>query len=231
MRAVPERSQGATGDIRILVVEDDRETADMLSELLADEGYVVDVARDGQHGLHLALSRHHQIMVIDRGLPGIDGMDLVVRLRRVGVVARVLVLTALGGLADRIEGLDAGADDYLAKPFEVDELLARIRALHRRHLDDAVLLPVGTGALDLSRHEFVLSMGVRVGLSGREFELLRLLAASPRTIYRRSDLRARLFADTSAESIVDTYVYHLRRKLGKDVVRTVHGLGYQLGAV
>jgi two-component system response regulator QseB len=228
---VPERSPRATGDIRLLLVEDDRETADMLRELFADEGYRVDLARDGQQGLHLALSRSHQLMVVDRGLPGIDGMDLIVRLRRVGVVARILVLTAQGALADRIAGLDSGADDYLGKPFEVDELLARVRALHRRHLDEAEVLPVGAGELDLVRHEFVLAMGARVGLSGREFELLRLLAASPRTIYRRADLRARLFADTSAESIVDTYVYHLRRKLGRDVVRTVHGLGYQLGAV
>jgi two-component system response regulator QseB len=228
---VPERSPRATGDTHLLLVEDDRETADMLSELFADEGYRVDLARDGQQGLHLALSRIHQLMVVDRGLPGIDGMDLVVRLRRVGVAARILVLTAQGALADRIEGLDAGADDYLAKPFEVDELLARVRALHRRHLDEAEILPVGTGELDLVRHEFVPASGARVGLSGREFELLRLLATSPRTIYRRADLRARLFADTSAESIVDTYVYHLRRKLGRDVIRTVHGLGYQLGAV
>lgn len=231
MRAVPERSPFATGDIHLLLVEDDRETADMLSDLFADEGYRVDVARDGQQGLHLALSRSHQLMVIDRGLPGIDGMDLVVRLRRVGIGARILVLTAQGALADRIEGLDAGADDYLAKPFEVDELLARVRALHRRHLDDAEVLPVGAGELDLVRHEVVLAMGERIVLSGREFELLRLLAVSPRTIHRRADLRARLFADTSAESIVDTYVYHLRRKLGRNVVRTVHGLGYQLGAV
>jgi two-component system response regulator QseB len=106
-----------------------------------------------------------------------------------------------------------------------------VRALHRRHLDEAELLPVGAGALDLRRHEVVLTAGERVVLSGREFELLRLLAASPKTIYRRDDLRARLFADTSADSIVDTYVYHLRRKLGRSVVRTVHGLGYQMGAV
>jgi two-component system response regulator QseB len=217
--------------VRLLLVEDDQETADMLAELFGDEGYHVDVAGDGQRGLHLALSRHHNVLVIDRGLPAIDGMDLVTRLRRVGVTARILLLTALGDVADRIDGLNAGADDYLVKPFEVDELLARVRALHRRHLDDAEMLPIGGGELDLDRHEVRLAEGDRVVLSGREFELLRMLALSPRTIYRRADLRAKLFADTSADSIVDTYVYHLRRKLGREVVRTVHGLGYQMGAV
>jgi two-component system response regulator QseB len=217
--------------MRILLVEDDHETANMLTELFGEEGYRVDVASDGQRGLHLALSRDHNVMIIDRGLPAIDGMDLVGRLRKVGVTARILLLTALGDVADRIDGLNAGADDYLVKPFEVDELLARVRALHRRHLDDAEVLPVGAGQLDLRRHEVVLAQGERVVLSGREFELLRLLALSPRTIYRRDDLRAKLFADTSADSIVDTYVYHLRRKLGRAVVRTVHGLGYQMGAV
>jgi two-component system response regulator QseB len=217
--------------MRILLVEDDAETADLLAGLFADEGYAVDVARDGQQGLHLALRRTHQLMVIDRGLPGIDGMDLIVRLRRVGVDARILVLTACGDLADRVEGLDSGADDYLAKPFEVDELLARVRALRRRHLEEAEVLPVGVGELDLVRREVVLAEGGRVGLTRREFELLRLFAVSPRTVYRRADLRARVFTDTAAMSIVDTYVYHLRQKLGKGVVRTVHGLGYQLGAV
>jgi DNA-binding response OmpR family regulator len=228
--AVP-TSQNVAATRRLLLVEDDRETAEMLAELLVEEGYSVDVALDGQRGLHLGLSRQHQVMIIDRNLPAIDGVDLIGRLRRVGVTARILVLTALGALTDRVEGLDAGADDYLVKPFEVDELLARIRALYRRPLDQAELVPIGEASLDLGRHEVVLAHGGRVALSGREFALLHLLAIGPRTIYRRADLRARVFADTSAESIVDTYVYHLRRKLGRDVIRTVHGLGYQMGTV
>jgi two-component system response regulator QseB len=215
--------------VRLLVVEDDQETAGMLAELFRGEGYEVDLAYDGHRGLHLGLSRRYQVMVIDRGLPAIDGMDLIQRLRRSGVVARVLVLTALGRLVDRVAGLDAGADDYVVKPFEVDELLARVRALHRRHLDDADLLPVGVGHLDLRQRAVTLHRGERVSLSGREFELLRVLAAKPKTVYQRGDLRARVFGDASAESIVDTYVYYLRRKLGRAVIRTVHGLGYQIG--
>jgi two-component system response regulator QseB len=201
----------------------------MLAELFTDEGYQIDLAHDGQRGLHLGLTGQYDVMVIDRRLPAMDGLELLTRLRRKGVTTRVLVLSALGESADRVVGLDAGADDYLVKPFEMDELLARIRALARRHLEDAESLPLGVASLDLLRHEVVLPRGQRITLSGREFELLRTLALRPKAIHPRSALRTNVFADSTGESIVDTYVYYLRRKLGRGVVRTVHGLGYQIG--
>ncbi|BBJ38121.1 response regulator transcription factor [Streptomyces antimycoticus] len=216
---------------RLLLIEDDRETADMLAELFSSEGYEVEVAFDGHRGLHLGLSRRHQVMVVDRMLPGIEGLDLVKRLRRVGVTTRVLVLTALGELGERVTGLDSGADDYLVKPFEVDELLARVRALHRRDLSGAEILPLGEGELDLRRREVRLADGTGIELSLREFGLLHALAEGPKIVHDRSHLRERVFPDTSAESIVDTYVYYLRRKLGRDVVRTVRGRGYQMGTL
>ena len=216
---------------RVLLVEDDRELAGMLAELLADEGYETDAAHDGQRGLHLGLTGRYDVMIIDRRLPVLDGLELLARLRAQAVTTRVLVLSALGELADRVGGLDAGADDYLVKPFEAEELLARLRALGRRDLEGAECLPVGAAALDLRRHEVVLPRGERITLSGREFELLRTLAQRPKAIHPRASLRGAVFADSTGESIVDTYVYYLRRKLGRDVVRTVHGLGYQLGAV
>ncbi|MEU7786154.1 MULTISPECIES: response regulator transcription factor [unclassified Amycolatopsis] len=215
----------------MLVVEDDRELAGMLAELLADEGYETEAAHDGQRGLHLGLTGRYDVMVIDRRLPVLDGLELVRQLRARAVTTRVLVLSALGELADRVGGLDAGADDYLVKPFEAEELLARLRALGRRDLEGAESLPLGTAALDLRRHEVVLPRGERITLSGREFELLRTLAQRPKAIHPRASLRTNVFADSTGESIVDTYVYYLRRKLGRDVVRTVHGLGYQIGAV
>jgi two-component system response regulator QseB len=221
---------GATKS-RVLLVEDDRELAGMLAELLADEGYETDAAHDGQRGLHLGLTGRYDVMIIDRRLPVLDGLELLARLRARGVTTRVLVLSALGELADRVCGLDAGADDYLVKPFEAEELLARLRALGRRDLEGAESLPVGAAALDLQRHEVVLPRGERITLSGREFELLRTLAQRPKAIHPRASLRTNVFADSTGESIVDTYVYYLRRKLGRDVVRTVHGLGYQIGAV
>jgi len=216
---------------RLLVVEDDDELAGMLSELLRHEGYLVDVATNGHRGLHLGLSRRYQVMVLDRRLPALGGLEVLIRLRRHGVTARALVLSALGDVVDRVDGLNAGADDYLAKPFEVDELVARVRALARRFLDEAQLVPVGTGYLDVTRHQVALPDGRRVALSRREFQLLRTLAVRPAAVHPRDQLRTSVFADTSSESIVDTYVYYLRRKLGNAVVRTVRGFGYQIGAL
>jgi two-component system response regulator QseB len=227
---VHDRANSIDG-LRLLLVEDDRELAAILAGLFTDEGYETDLAYDGQRGLHLGLTEHYDVMVIDRRLPAMDGLELIELFRRRGVSTRMLVLSALGEPSDRVVGLDAGADDYLVKPFEMDELLARIRALRRRHLEDAETLPLGVASIDLLRHEVVLPRGQRVTLSGREFELLTALALRPKAIHPRAALRTKVFSDSTGESIVDTYVYYLRRKLGREVVRTVHGLGYQIGAL
>ncbi|MBO0805513.1 MAG: response regulator transcription factor [Nocardiopsaceae bacterium] len=213
----------------LLIVEDDAEIAVMLDKLLTEEGYEVDVAADGQRGLHLALTRSYQVLIVDRVLPVMDGLDLLRRIRRSGVAVPVLVLTALGTVADRVAGLDSGAEDYLVKPFEVDELLARVRALLRRHRDAARTLSLGGGELDLVRREVWLPDGAAVDLSRREFELLQVLASHPRRVYTRAELRAKVFEETRAGSVVDTYVHYLRRKLGRRAVRTVRGFGYQAG--
>jgi two-component system response regulator QseB len=214
---------------RLLLVEDDPELGALLDRLLTAEGYRVNLATDGQAGLHLALTRDHDALVVDRGLPGVDGLDLVTRLRERAVTVPVLVLTAYGTLADRVAGLDAGAEDYLVKPFEVEELLARLRALLRRHAERATLLPIGAAVLDLDAHTVRLPDGSEVELSGRELRLLRLLAARPRRVFGREELRRWVFEGADSESIVDTYVYYLRRKLGPGAVRTVRGAGYRAG--
>ncbi|WP_329109484.1 response regulator transcription factor [Micromonospora sp. NBC_01699] len=216
---------------RLLLVEDDADLTELLTEMLIDEGYVVDRAPDGQRGLHLGLTRPYDVMVIDRLLPVLDGLDLVTRLRSRAVPAKALMLTALGTVDDRIAGLDAGADDYLVKPFDLDELSARLRALCRRTSDSTEVLRIGGGLLDLAPREVVLADGSRVALSAREFELLRVLAARPNSVHSRAELRRRVFDEAAAASIVDTYVYYLRRKLGRAVIRTVHGLGYRLGGL
>jgi two-component system response regulator QseB len=213
---------------RLLLVEDDPALVEMLTRLLTSEGYAVDAAPDGQRGLHAALTRPYDVLVLDRGLPAIDGLDLLTRLRSRGVVTPVLVLSALGNPADRVAGLDAGAEDYLGKPFDIDELLARLRALLRRHLDTASVLPVPGGTLHLGTREATVGGKPPVRLSERECDLLATLAARPSRVFTRDDLRALVFDDAGAE-VVDTYVYYLRRKLGRGVVATVHGRGYQLG--
>jgi two-component system response regulator QseB len=214
---------------RVLLVEDDPELVELLGELLTDEGYEVDVAADGHRGLHLGLTRSYDILVLDRGLPAIDGLDLLARLRAKGMLAATLVLSALGHPADRVTGLDAGAEDYLAKPFDVDELLARLRALRRRHLDAARRLPLPGGALDLDTRQAEIA-GEVVRLSVRECMLLATLAGRPRKVFSRDELRVLAFDEAGAD-VVDTYVHYLRRKLGKHVVDTVRSRGYQLGVV
>ncbi|WP_326639313.1 response regulator transcription factor [Nonomuraea fuscirosea] len=214
---------------RLLLVEDDRELGNMLAGLFTEQGYTVDVALEGQRGLHLGLSRAYDVLIVDRGLPALDGIDLLRRLRRQAVTAPVLLLTAFGSVSDRVDGLDAGAEDYLVKPFEIDELLARVRALSRRNLDQAMLLPLGAGWLDAESHIVRLPSGEQVTLSGQECKLLSALAARPRHVHTRRSLRQRVFDGASKESIVDTYVYYLRNKLGSGIVRTVRGVGYRLG--
>lgn len=203
----------------------------MLVALFTAEGYPTDHAADGQRALHLGLTRSYRLIVVDRGLPGIDGLDVVVRLRQRAVSARILMLTALGGSANLVHGLDSGADDYLAKPFDVAELLARARALSRRPVDAAEVIPLGAARLDVTQRGVHLPGGDFVSLSGREFALIRSLAKRPRAVHSRTQLRSRVFDGADSESIVDTYVHYLRRKLGPGVVRTVHGLGYQIGAL
>jgi two-component system response regulator QseB len=214
---------------RILLIEDDAELAGLLDRVLTDEGYSVTRAGDGQTGLHLALTRSFEAMVVDRGLPAVEGLDLIARLRSRGVVTPILVLSALNSTEDRVDGLDAGAEDYLAKPFELTELLARLRALLRRHLDHAGQLAVPGGSLDVAGRTVRRVGGGTVELSEREAALLALLAARPGVVFSRGELLDRVFDDAESETVVDTYVHYCRRKLGRGVISTVRGLGYRLG--
>ncbi len=215
----------------LLIVEDDRELRTMLEMLLVDEGYRVDAVADGQAGLHRALTDRYDAMVIDRGLPAIDGLDLTRRLRGRGVTTPVIILTAYGSVVDRVEGLDAGAEDYLVKPFDIDELLARLRALLRRHASIGETIRLGDGTVDLVRRVAHTADGKAVELSGRECALLRTLASRPGRVFNRDELRATVFDTADSDSVVDTYVHYLRRKLGKAVVRTMRGHGYRIGVM
>ena len=213
----------------LLLVEDDGELAALLSRVLGSEGYDVTLAPDGQRGLHLGLTRRFDLMVLDRGLPAIEGLDLIGRLRGRGVTAPMLVLSARGSTEDRVDGLDAGAEDYLPKPFEIPELLARLRALLRRHHDRSPVLPLGTRTLDVETRTVSGGDGEDVELSEREAALLAILAARPSQVFSRQELLDRVFSSAESETVVDTYVHYCRRKLGRGVIRTVRGLGYRLG--
>jgi DNA-binding response OmpR family regulator len=216
----------------VLVVEDDHELAAMLERLLTGEGYEVTLAPDGHRALHLGLTQSFDALLVDRGLPAIEGLDLLVRLRSRGVTTPALILSARGTVGDRIAGLDAGAEDYLTKPFDVDELLARVRALVRRHTETAGSLAVGSRILDVEARLVRTPAdadGTGISLSEREAVLLALLARRPQRVFTRAELLHHVFTDAESEVVVDTYVHYCRRKLGRGVIRTVRGVGYQLG--
>lgn len=212
----------------MLVVEDDRELGPLIAELLADD-FGVTLAATGQAGLHRGLTESWDAIVVDRGLPVLDGIDLVRALRSAGRATPVLVLTALGTVQDRVDGLDAGANDYLVKPFDAAELAARLRALTRSYAAPAACLRFGAWTLTPATRSVESDYGQVVSLSPREAELLALLATSPDRVFSRDELVQAVFDSADQRGVVDTYVHYLRRKLGRAIVRTVHGAGYQLG--
>jgi two-component system, OmpR family, response regulator len=215
----------------LLLVEDDRALSAMLAELFAEQGYQVDTAFDAQQGLHRGLTGSYDAMIVDRGLPVMDGSDVIALLRSRGVSTPALILTARDSVADRVEGLDAGAQDYLVKPFDIPELLARVRALLRR--TENVGTTVSAGGLRLDRVRRRVSgttpTGAEVELSEREASLLAVLMLAPRRVFSRGQLLELVFDGAETPGAVDSYVHYLRRKLGKQVVRTVHRTGYRFG--
>lgn len=224
--------------MRVLLVEDAPAVARSVAQGLTEEGFSVDIAGDGEDGLHLASEITFDAIVLDRMLPKLDGLTLLRRLRARGVRTPVLLLTALGEVADRVEGLDAGGDDYLIKPFAFDELLARLRALLRRqHGHARNVVELGALVLDLAARSA--SVGGRVlPLTARELALLELLALHPDTTFTRTEIVEHLYnEETELESnVVDVFVARLRRKLddaglpGAGIIRTQRGAGYRLDA-
>lgn len=191
----------------MLVVEDDRELGELLLRVFRGAGYLAELARDGQSGLDLALARPYDVLIIDRRLPRIEGLDLIARLRRASVRAPALVLTALGTVADRVAGLDGGAEDYLVKPFEVDELLARVRVLLRRGRGRVGTIGIGAAEFDLVTRTVTAGDGTAATLSGRESDLLRLFAQHPTRVFSRQEIVAKVFPDAATETLADTYVH------------------------
>ncbi|WP_417233259.1 response regulator transcription factor [Arthrobacter sp.] len=220
---------------RLLLVEDDPALGPLLREMLAD-GFAAELVGDGPAGLHRGLTGDWDVMVIDRGLPGIDGIRLISALRGQGVTTPILILTALGAVADKVEGLDAGANDYLVKPFDLDELTARLRALTRDHgqqRPEEAAATVAVGSWELSERTRLLTSpyGDRVELSPAEARLLAVLAAAPERVFTRAELLEAAFSPEDGPGIVDTYVHHLRKKTARSIIRTVHGTGYHLGGL
>jgi DNA-binding response OmpR family regulator len=220
----------------VLVVEDERRLAQLVRRVLEEEGHTVDVAHDGEEGLQMALEGTHDVIVLDIMLPLVDGLAVCKSLRQNRMDTPVLLLTALDGVDDRVRGLDAGADDYLPKPFAFQELMARLRALSRRRVQprDPQELTVDDLTLDLRRRRAQRD-GRQIELSPKEFSLLEFLMRNQGRVVTRTQILDHLWGyDFATDSnLVDVYVAYLRRKVDKDnsakLIRTVRGVGYALG--
>jgi two-component system copper resistance phosphate regulon response regulator CusR len=219
--------------MKILVIEDEEPLADVISTGLRQEGYIVQVALDGNKGISMATSEHYSAILLDVMLPGIDGWEVCRRLRDIRDTTPIMMLTARDSVRDRVHGLEIGADDYLPKPFDFAELIARVHALIRRdrvhrsrviHIDDLV---IDTGTRTVTR------MGQQISLTNREYTLLEALASREGQVLTREAIMERVWMDEDSYSnTVDVYIGLLRKKIdsGHDVklIQTAHGVGYVL---
>jgi two-component system OmpR family response regulator len=220
--------------VRVLIVEDQPKLAALLARGLREEGHAADIAERGEDAAWMSLAARYDAIVLDIMLPGIDGLETCRQLRRRGVWTPVLMLTARDAVDDRVIGLDAGADDYLTKPFSFEELLARLRALNRRTpAERPVTVEVGELLLDPAAHR-VWRGETELDLSAKEFALLELLMRRPGNVLTRGQLLEGAWdmAYERRSNIVDVYIRHLREKIdrpfGSDTIETVRGVGYRL---
>jgi two-component system OmpR family response regulator len=217
--------------MRILLVEDDAELARRLGAGLSDAGFAVDFAADGEEALFLGETQDFDAVVLDLGLPKLSGLEVLRRWRRGGRKAPVLILTARDAWTERVEGLNAGADDYLGKPFQTAEVVARLRALVRRSAGGASsIMTLGDISFDVAAGSVSVA-GRTAELTARELSILGYLMHRPGRIVSQSELMDHVYAmdDLKESNTIEVYVARLRKKLGHDAIRTIRGLGYRMG--
>jgi two-component system OmpR family response regulator len=225
-----EAAAGNGGDVRILVVEDDLMIGKSLQDSLRDRSYAVDWVTDGASADLVLHDDSYEILLLDIGLPQRSGFEILADLRRRRQRLPVLIITALDGVEDRVRGLDLGADDYLVKPFDLDELMARMRALaRRRNGDGQPVLSNGEISLEPATHTVTVGKTSHV-LPTREFALLLALMERPGTILSRAQLEEKLYGwnDEVESNAVDVLIHYLRRKLGPKAIRNVRGAGWMV---
>lgn len=216
--------------MRILIVEDDRLLGDGITRALTKAGDNADWLTTGEEALHALQLEHFDCLILDLGLPGMDGLSLLRQLRKSGSTLPVLILTARDAIEDRIAGLDAGADDYLLKPFDLAELRARLRAVTRRYKGYSdTLLQLGDISID-TQSQGVHYQGAPVSLSRREYGLLLTLAENAGQVLSRSRLEESLYGwgNEVESNSLEVHIHHLRKKLASSVIRTVRGVGYMM---
>jgi DNA-binding response OmpR family regulator len=212
----------------LLYIEDDAGIAAMTIEVLSDS-YDIAHAPTAEQGLRLALNGRYDAMLVDRRLPGMDGVEFVRAVRTARITTPILMLTALGSVGDRVSGLDGGANDYLVKPFDFEELLARLRALRRGFQADAGRRRLGEWTFTPQSQALYDPSGYRVALTATESALLELLSDSPEHVFTREEILRGVFREGDTTSSVDTYVHYVRRKSTRDLIETVRTRGYRAG--
>ncbi len=218
--------------MKLLIIEDDPAIRSLLERIFEEEGHSFESAADGEEGLYLLETGVFDAVVLDWMLPGLSGVELLERARRRKIDTPVLLLTARGEIDDKLTGFRGGADDYLVKPFSIDELLARLEALYRRSLGSGSnLLEAGDLTLDLGRRSVHLS-GREVALQRKEYELLLFLMKHKNTPVSKSMIEEQLWSGEEflQSNVIEVTIYNLRRKIGKERIRTNRGLGYVLEA-
>lgn len=216
--------------LRLLVVEDDPRLGPIVRDVLSAD-WEVELVESAEAADASLGSRHFDAVVVDRGLPGMSGEEWVRQLRARRVATPILMLTALGQVHDRVDGLDAGANDYLVKPFEFAELNARLRALTRRYDGGGPVIEIGGWEFSAQEQWIDSPYDGRIPLTATESALLAALAAEPERTFSREELLARVFNQGESVTTVETYVHYLRRKTDRDLIATVRGRGYRLGAL
>ena len=217
--------------MRVLLIEDDPMIGNAIQASLKDESYAVDWLRNGQTALNAMSCQHYDFVLLDLGLPGKDGLDVLSHLRSTGNNVPLLIITAREGIDDRVRGLDTGADDYLPKPFEMRELLARMRAVIRRKGGTATPeLTNGVIALDLATRQVRTQHSDSILLSNREFSLLQALMIRPGAILSRRELEERIYGwgEEVESNAVEFLIHALRKKLGADTIKNVRGAGWMV---
>ncbi|WP_122662894.1 response regulator [Pseudomonas viridiflava] len=216
--------------MRLLLVEDDRAVGQGIRVALGSEGYTLDWLQDGASALHALRSERFDLLLLDLGLPRLDGIVLLRQIRADQQSLPVLILTARDGMPDRIAGLDAGADDYLVKPFDVDELKARVRALLRRSQGRAQpLLEHGHISLDPATQQVSFN-GIEIAMTPMEYQLLHQLMIRPGKVVTRERLSSTLYGwqDKVESNTLEVLIHNLRKKLSAELIRTVRGVGYRI---
>ncbi|WP_088329084.1 response regulator transcription factor [Lacimicrobium sp. SS2-24] len=214
--------------MRLLLVEDDQQLAGALQQGLRREGFAVDHLKSGKQALLAIETASADLVILDLGLPDMDGIEVLKRARQQKNAIPILVLTARDSTSDKIAGLDLGADDYLAKPFDMDELLARIRVITRRlGTASQALVHIGEVCVDTRAHQVTLK-GTPISLSRREYMLLRVMMENAGRIQSREQLEEKLYewGDEVASNAVEVHIHHLRKKLPQDFIKTIRGVGY-----